>query len=367
MLSFSFLFACSSSDIMKDSSSIEDSSSVEQNIEEDTPHKYVLSTQLFINRSGRLFIVNRETGEEVWSVDNNEDTVWPSAQMSSNGRIVWHNVVDIKNHEPFKSKIMARDFDGNITEEYQASGTHHDFTILDDGSIVAIQNQFYETPDYGKVAADKLVIFKDGQIQPFFTITDYIDIQPLTIMWDFGQFEDAKDFTHANALQYYPEHGCLLLTIPGINAIWSISTEGDLLEVYLGDEMDSSPYDDLQNVRVVSGGAFGMPHGATLDSDGNVWVMSNGFGAGVPSYAQGYDVSGDTMELIASISPPVENAHSPGLGSVERLEEDRILINWGIFGVIEEVDFESNRYWSVEAPIQHVYGMSRGISTSKLP
>ena len=68
------------------------------------------------------------------------------------------------------------------------------------------------------------------------------------------------------------------------------------------------------------------------------------------SYAQGYDVSGDTMELIASISPPVENAHSPGLGSVERLEEDRILINWGIFGVIEEVDFESNRYWSVEAP-----------------
>ena len=73
------------------------------------------------------------------------------------------------------------------------------------------------------------------------------------------------------------------------------------------------------------------------------------------------------MELIASISPPVENAHSPGLGSVERLEEDRILINWGIFGVIEEVDFESNRYWSVEAPIQHVYGMSRGITTSKLP
>ena len=26
-----------------------------------------------------------------------------------------------------------------------------------------------------------------------------------------------------------------------------------------------------------------------------------------------------------------------------------------------------NRYWSVEAPIQHVYGMSRGITTSKLP
>ena len=54
------------------------------------------------------------------------------------------------------------------------------------------------------------------------------------------------------------------------------------------------------------------------------------------------------------------------LGSVERLEEDRILINWGIFGVIEEVDFESNRYWSVEAPSSsvHVYGMSRGITTS---
>ena len=53
----------------------------------------------------------------------------------------------------------------------------------------------------------------------------------------------------------------------GINAIWSISTEGDLLDVYLGAEMDVTPYDGLSNVRVVSGGEFGMPHGATLDSD----------------------------------------------------------------------------------------------------
>jgi hypothetical protein len=366
MLSFAFFISCSSS-TLKDSSSTEDSSSVQQIIEEETPHKYVLSTQMFINRSGRLFIVNRETGEEVWSLDNNEDTVWPSAQLSSNGRIIWHNVVDIKNHEAFKSKIIARDFDGNITEDYQVSGSHHDFTILDDGSIVVIQNQFYETESYGKVAADKLVVVKDGQIQPFFTITDYIEIQPLTTMWDFGYFEDSKDFSHANALQYYPEHGCLLLTIPGVNAIWSISTEGDLLEVYLGADMDSTPYTNLSNVRVMSGGEFGMPHGATLDGDGNLWVLSNGFGGGVPSFAQGYDIKGDTMELIASITPPVENAHSPGLGSVERLEEDRILINWGIFGVVEEVDFEGNRLWSVEAPIQHSYGMSRGISTSKLP
>ena len=187
-----------------------------------------------------FFIINRETGEEVWAVENNEDTVWPSAQISPNGRIIWHNVVDIKNHEPFKSKIIARDFDGNITEEYQASGSHHDFSILDDGSIVVIQNQFYETPEYGKVVADKLVVIKDGQIQPFFTITDYIDIQPLTTMWDFGYFEDAKDFTHANALQYYPEHDCLLMTIPGINAIWSISPEGDLNDVYLGADMETA-------------------------------------------------------------------------------------------------------------------------------
>ena len=125
----------------------------------------------------------------------------------------------------------------------------------------------------------KLVIFKDGQIQPF--SFDYIDIQPLTIMWILVNSEDAKDFTHANALQYYPEHRVVCYLPYCINAIWSISTEGDLLEVYLGDEMDMTPYDGLSNVRVVSGGEFGMPHGATLDSDGNLWVLSNGFGGGV--------------------------------------------------------------------------------------
>ena len=45
--------------------------------------------------------------------------------------------------------------------------------------------------------------------------------------------------------------------------------------------METVPYEHLNDVRVVTGGQFGMPHGATLDSDGNLWVLSNGFGGGV--------------------------------------------------------------------------------------
>ena len=52
--------------------------------------------------------------------------------------------------------------------------------IIDASSIIAIQNQYYETDAYGKVAADTLVLVKDGQIQPFFRIVDFIEIQPNT-------------------------------------------------------------------------------------------------------------------------------------------------------------------------------------------
>ena len=124
--------------------------------------------------------------------------------------------------------------------------------------------------------------------------------------------------------------------------------------------MTVEPYAHL-DVALFEGGLFELPHGATLDWDGNLWVLSSGFGGQTPSYAQGYLPTENGLELIVSISPTIEGAHSSGLGSVERIDDDRILINWGIFGVAEEVDFQGERYWSIEGALQEVFGMSKGV------
>ena len=314
-----------------------------------------------LNRAGRIFITDRTTGQEVWSLSNLEDPVWPDGRFSADGTILWHNVVDVKEHEAFKSKIQARDGSGATVDDFNVSGAHHSFDFKGDGSLYTIQTQYELTEEYGSVAGDKIVKVHNGQIEPFFNVFHWLDPEPLTQMWDFGYFEDSKDWTHANFLRWYKNHDRFLLTIPGINAIWGIDSEGDLKEVYLGANMTTEPYAEL-DVAIFEGGQFELPHGATLDWEGNLWVLSSGFGGQTPSFAQGYSPTDNGLELIVSLSPTIEGAHSSGLGSVERIDDDRLLINWGIFGVVEEVGFDGTRYWSIEGALQEVFGMSKGVN-----
>ena len=102
-----------------------------------------------------------------------------------------------------------------------------------------------------------------------------------------------------------------------------------------------------------------MPHGATLDEFGRLWVLSNGLGNDTESVAQGYEIIDGQLELIREIPIPIEGARSAGLGSVEYLEySDTVLINWGILGVLEEIDQENQPLWQIETALGEVLGMS---------
>ena len=53
------------------------------------------------------------------------------------------------------------------------------------------------------------------------------------------------------------------------------------------------------------------------------------------------------------------NGHSAGLGGVLAIEIDEsVLINWGIYGVIEERNLQGEEQWRQEAALQEVYGIS---------
>ena len=54
-----------------------------------------------------------------------------------------------------------------------------------------------------------------------------------------------------------------------------------------------------------------------------------------------------------------EGAHSPGLGSVLYIEaDDSVVINWGIWGVVEERTMAGTPVWRADAPLGEVYGFS---------
>ena len=115
--------------------------------------------------------------------------------------------------------------------------------------------------------------------------------------------------------------------------------------------------------EVFEGGSFSLPHGATLDSQGRLWVLSNGLGNQTPSYAEGYDWSSGTLERIMHLGTDPQGAHSPGLGSVLYIEaEDRVVINWGIWGVVEERTVSGTPIWRSDAPLGEVYGFTTAAS-----
>ena len=142
---------------------------------------------------------------------------------------------------------------------------------------------------------------------------------------------------------------------------------GLLVEVYLGLGMEATPYLEgnqyqHQPYAIYTGGLFDLPHGATQDDSGRLWVMSTGLGAQSKSYAEGYRPEDGSLILERQIGTE-ENAHSAGLGGVlYNSHDDSVVINWGIFGRIEKVDSTANRNWKIEAPLQRVYAISTHVN-----
>ncbi|MEC7986159.1 MAG: aryl-sulfate sulfotransferase [Myxococcota bacterium] len=348
-----------STEIHNDSASpivVEEDASEEENL--------IISSLLYLNRSGRLFIYDRILEEEIWTLSNPEDPVWLDAHLSPDGNHIYHNVVDVRDHNPSLSEIRKIDFEGNIVSRTPTPWAHHAFDLVGE-ELVSIVTEFRQHAEHGKVAGDRIVLYRDGQEETILSTFSILNPMPLTPMWDFGHFEDAHDWTHANAIRWYEEVELFLITLPGINAVWSFGMDGYIDTVYLGKGMQKEPY--LNGIQyqerpfsIYEGGSFDMPHGATLDRDGTMWVLSNGLGGQTPSFAEGYVIENDALVLKHQLSPPVENAHSAGLGSVLRLDSSpNVIINWGIYGLIEEkAPNTEETIWQVESNLQEVYGFS---------
>ena len=331
-------------------------------IDDNTPHRFVLSSMLYLNRSGKLFLFDQNTEEVVWELQNPDDPVWLDAYISSDGTTIYHNVVDVKGHDSEKSEIRTIAPSGEIIDSIPTPGAHHSFVLYDNG-FATITTEFRTHPAYGKVAGDRITFHSDGPTTTILSSFSVLDPAPLTTMWDFGHFEDAKDWTHANALRWYPQQDRFVLCLPGINAIWLFDSTGTMKAVYLGLGMEAEPYTQgiaYQNepYPIYEGGTFDMPHGASMDTNGVVWVLSNGLGGQTISYAQGYAIENNSLVLKENIPARNPNAHSAGLGSVIHDRDGSLIINWGIYGQIDKRSPQREEQWLLESNLQEVYGFS---------
>lgn len=327
--------------------------------------RYLVTTSILIQRSGHISIWDRQNKEEVWFFENTSAPAWPEARLAPDGLSIWHNVVDAVDGNPQESRLVQRDGNGEIMHQILVDGAHHSFDFVDDETLVTLVTEIRQTPLYGLVAGDKFVLVdQDGNTEKLLSTFDVMEPQPLTDMWNGGNFENSIDWTHTNSISWYPEHNRFLISIPGINALWLIDRDGELKTVILGLDMTAEPYlnGPLYSQRpfdILTGGSFSLPHGATMDSEGQIWLMSNGLGNETPSFAEGYRIENGELERLVHFGTEPTDAHSPGLGNVVLIEsEDSLVINWGIWGVVEERTLENVPIWRHDAPLGEVYGFS---------
>jgi hypothetical protein len=326
--------------------------------------RYVMTTMLYQNKRGRLFVYDRETNQEVWRLENENDPVWQDARLNLDGTAILHNECDVVDHDFGKAFLTMISPSGEEITRVTAPASHHSVDIIDENRWATIEYEVRNTESYGDVAGDTIVLYQDGQREEVLSTFDVLYPSPVTEMWEHGFFPNAHDWTHANAIRWNEEQQELLVTIPGLNALWSVGLDGLVRRVYLGQFTSRELYEQgpmYQNnpYEIIEGGTFDMPHGASIDSAGRLWVMSNGLGPEAESSAQGYEVLGGELQLIRTINVPIEGARTAGLGSVTFLEKtETVLVNWGILGILEEVNDQNQSIWQIQTDIGDVLGMS---------
>ena len=187
--------------------------------------------------------------------------------------------------------------------------------------------------------------------------TDVLDVDLLEIY--FGNQGEMWDISHANTLRWNEKRQRFVLTFAGINAVWELDASGEVHAVYLGEGASALPY--IQGTALL-GGQFHHPHGACIDENNILWVLSTKDGV---SDVQGYDVSGTELNLVEILPPPYSDFQSLAGGNVMRVD-DGLVVNWGFSGVIEERSDDGASVWQFDSPLGFGMGFAN-IYNGELP
>jgi hypothetical protein len=216
--------------------------------------------------------------------------------------------------------------DGTGEEDLGAafSGIHHDFTILDDGTVAFIRRVG---------TADWVAEWKDGVTQNMFNATQM-----------FGPGN-----AHVNSIHYHPEDNSYTLSDRNYNA-YVKSSRGGVRAWKLGGDNSSFTGDVVWSVN----------HGHAMIGSTGILLFNNGTG----SHSRAIELSLDLDTMVArevwSYAPDLT---SNVLGDVQILDNGNRVITFSTAGVIDEIRTSDK---SIVQSIEFDSGGAVGYSTKRV-
>jgi hypothetical protein len=274
-------------------------------------------------KGNTAFILDKDS-DYVWWYSFSEDGICSDgggisrAKMSGDGHSMWAANLNVGGGAGCLYRIGM---DGLGTEETLVVDRHHDFTVLPDNSIAYI-----EFTNDGDIIVERS---PSGATRAIYSLNS-----------DFAG--ENGDWSHCNAIHYYPSDDTYTVSCLNLNNIIKISrASGNLLWNFAGDGSG-----DFEGV------SWHRQHGHQLLDNGNMLLFNNSsdFGGGTnpaDGAAGGIFVATPSMALEFSLDESAGQAalvwsydgrqSSNVLGDVERLPNGNTLVTYSTPGVIHEV------------------------------
>jgi len=293
-----------------------------------------------------LALLDRE-GRPVWAITpQSEESSVMSAAWSADG--LW----TLEEHRDSQTAGLVRyELDGSVAEEFRADNAHHDLTLGPDGAVAWIETDARDTTTWGKVYGDRIVSRSaDGAQTELVNTWDLLGDPTPSNTWDNNWYPDGLDWSHANGLSYSPSRDSYLLSLGG----QALVMELDAPDMAVAWQIAGQELADTQ-------ARFELQHSPSWTPDDTVVFFVNFNGADRSSWAAEFDIVADPPKEIWNSGHGGDLA-TQALGRVARLEDGHTLVNYGIAGVLQEVNTDGESLWELSLTVDAVLGQMQLIT-----
>lgn len=304
---------------------------------------YTLTTFLARGEAKMQPVVLNGQGELVWWHTYDEDREWFSSRvrLSADQKSIYYNAYHITLSEPQSfAGIIKVSLDGTAVETIPLPENHHDFLILEDGTIAYIKFDRREVD--GMLVAGDAIIERapDGTETTIWSTWN-------NLTWDGKGMvrEEGVFWTLANNLEYNADQDAYILGARDRNAIFHIDRSTGATDWILGSSATTLTQTDT----------FLGQHGFHLDGD-DLLVFDN-LGASGQSRVIRYTIASEsaTTTWLHENEPLMLTEY---FGDVLPLSGDRLLVAWGQGGRLSVLDSAHNtsseRAWELGTGIGFV-------------
>jgi hypothetical protein len=251
--------------------------------------------------AGALFILDGD-GDYVWWFQPTSDL--SAARLSWDGKHMWARSANPLGGAAFVHRIGMDGMDVQTWDGGSEFGdSHHDLAPLPNGGVLFIQRHTGQCDTVNEWRPDGEVI----------EIIDGLQVHGMSTCW-------------INSIHYQPDDDTITWSDRIYNGYVKMTRAGDVLWVLGGANSTFTSGDGL---------AWTVQHGHHLFEPTRMLMFENGSGLTSMAYELAIDESTQSVNRVWQYNG---GFGSPILGDVQRLDNGNTIVNYGLSGVVHEVD-----------------------------